>query len=49
MQTENSNIKLCQKYIALCKPKTVTESCLRNILFYQTENSNRNLSKKYNA
>ena len=48
MQTENSNRNLCQKYIALCKLKTVlfqiyivlgklktvTETCLKHILYY---------------
>ena len=34
MQTENSNRNLCQKYIVLCKLKTVTETCLKNILYY---------------
>ena len=29
MQTENSNRNLCQKLIALCKLKTVTETCLK--------------------
>ena len=33
MQTENSNRNLCQKYIALCKLKTVTETC-KNKLYY---------------
>ena len=47
MQTENSNRNLCQKYIALCKLKTVTETCLKINCIMQTENSNRNLSQKY--
>ena len=34
MQTENSNRNLCQKYIVLCKLKTVTETCLKNKLYY---------------
>ena len=42
MQTENSNRNLCQKYIALCKLKTVTETCLKINCIMQTENSNRN-------
>ena len=34
MQTENSNRNLCQKYIVLCKLKTVTVICLKNKLYY---------------
>ena len=34
MQTENSNRNLFQKYIVLCKLKTVTETCLKNKLYY---------------
>ena len=34
MQTENSNRNLCQKYIVLCKLKTVTETC---VIKMQTE------------
>ena len=34
MQTENSNRNLCQIYIALCKMKTVTETCPKNKLCY---------------
>ena len=30
MQTVNGNINLCQKFIALWKLKTVTETCLKN-------------------
>ena len=30
MQTENSNRNLCQKYIVLCKLKTVRETCVAN-------------------
>ena len=30
MQTENSNRNLSQKYIVLCKLKTVTETCAAN-------------------
>ena len=39
MQTKNSNRNLCQKYIVLCKlktvckMKTVTETCLKNKLY----------------
>ena len=44
MQTKNSNRNLCQKYIVLCKLKTVRETC---VIKMQTENSNRNLSKTY--
>ena len=34
MQTENSNRNLSKKYIVLWKLKTVTKTCLRNILFH---------------
>ena len=33
MQTENSNRNLCQKLIVLCTLKTVTETCLKHILY----------------
>ena len=33
MQTDNSNRNLCQKLIVLCKLKTVTETCLKHILY----------------
>ena len=42
MQTVNSNINLCP----LCKLKTVTETCAKINCIMETENSNRNLSKK---
>ena len=34
MQTENSNRNLSQELIVLCKLKTVTETCLKNKLYY---------------
>ena len=34
MEIENSNRNLCQKLIELCKLKTVTETCLKNKLYY---------------
>ena len=34
MQTENSNRNLSKKYIVLCNLKTVTETCLKNKLYY---------------
>ena len=34
MQTENSNRNLCKTKITLCKLKTVTETCLKNKLYY---------------
>ena len=34
MQTENSNRNLSKKYIVLCKLKKVTETCLKNKLYY---------------
>ena len=34
MQTENSNRNLFQIYIVLGKLKTVTETCLKHILYY---------------
>ena len=33
MQTENSNRNLSKTYIVLCKLKTVTETCLKNIFY----------------
>ena len=33
MPSENSNRNLCQKYIALCKLKTMTDTCLKNKLY----------------
>ena len=33
METENSNRNVCQKYIVLCKLKTVTETWLKNKLY----------------
>ena len=35
METKNSNRNLCQKYIVLCKLKTVRETCVKKM---QTEN-----------
>ena len=46
MQTENSNTSLCQKYIVLCKLKTVTETCLKINCIMQTENSHTSLCQK---
>ena len=34
MQTENSNRNLSKKQIVLCKLKTLTETCLKNKLYY---------------
>ena len=34
MQTVNGNRNLCQKLIVLCTLKTVTETCLKHILYY---------------
>ena len=34
MQTENSNRNLSKKYIVLCKLETVTETCVKNKLYY---------------
>ena len=34
MQTENSNRNLSKKYIVLCKLKTVTDTWLKNKLYY---------------
>ena len=36
----------CLKINCICKLKTVTETCLKINCDMQTENSNRNLSKK---
>ena len=34
MHTENSNRNLSKPYIVLCNLKTVTETCLKNKLYY---------------
>ena len=34
MQTENSNRYLSKTKITLCKMETVTETCLKNKLYY---------------
>ena len=46
MQNENSNRNLPKTLIVLCKLKTVTETCPKINCIMETENSNRNLSKK---
>ena len=46
MPSEYSSRNLCKKHIALCKLKTVTETCLKINCIMQTENSNINLCEK---